>query len=79
MAYQKILVPLDGSDLAEKALPYTKALAKLKNSEVILFAVSITPEGYRRDRLLRRDRFRVGFGFWIGMQRYRQGYNNRVL
>jgi nucleotide-binding universal stress UspA family protein len=53
MAYQKILVPLDGSDLAEKALPYTKAIAKLKNSEVILFAVSITPEGYRRDRLLK--------------------------
>jgi nucleotide-binding universal stress UspA family protein len=53
MAYQKILVPLDGSDLAEKALPYTKTIAKLKNSEVILFAVSITNAGGRRDRLLK--------------------------
>jgi nucleotide-binding universal stress UspA family protein len=53
MAYQKILVPLDGSELAEKALPYTKTIAKSKNSEVILFAVSITTSGGRRDRLLK--------------------------
>lgn len=53
MAYQKILVPLDGSELAEKALPYTKTIAHLKKSEVVLFAVSITPAGYRRDRLLK--------------------------
>ena len=53
MAYQKILVPLDGSELAEKALPYTKTIAKLKNSEVVLFAVSITTSGGRRDRLLK--------------------------
>lgn len=53
MAYNKILVPLDGSELAEKALPYTRTIAKLRTSEVVLFAVSITPEGYRRDRLLK--------------------------
>src|SRR4030042_3666319 len=53
MAYQKILVPLDGSELAEKALPYTKTIAKLKNSEVVLFAVSITTPGSRRTRLLK--------------------------
>lgn len=53
MAYQKILVPLDGSDLAEKALPYAKTIAKLKNSEVVLFAVSITTSGGRRNRLLK--------------------------
>ncbi len=53
MAYQKLLVPLDGSDLAEKALPYAREIAKLKNSEVILFAVSITTSGGRRDRLLK--------------------------
>lgn len=53
MAYQKILVPLDGSDLAEKALPYAKTIAKLKNSEVIFFAVSVTTSGGRRDRLLK--------------------------
>jgi len=53
MAYKKILVPLDGSELAEKALPYTKSIAKLKNSEVILFAVSITTPGSRRTRLLK--------------------------
>ena len=51
MAYQKILVPLDGSELAEKALPYAKSIAKLKNSNVILFAVSLTIFVDRRDRL----------------------------
>ena len=51
MAYKKILVPLDGSELAEKALPYAKSIARLKNSNVILFAVSLTIFVDRRDRL----------------------------
>ena len=51
MAYKKILVPLDGSELAEKALPYAKSIAKLRNSQVILFAVSLTIFVDRRDRL----------------------------
>lgn len=53
MTYKKILVPLDGSELAEKALPYTNTIAKIKNSEVVLFAVSITTPGSRRARLLK--------------------------
>ena len=51
MAYKKILVPLNGSALAEKALPYAKSIAKLKKSNVILFAVSLTIFVERRDRL----------------------------
>jgi nucleotide-binding universal stress UspA family protein len=51
MAYKKILVPLDGSEVAEKALLYVKSIAKLKNSNVILFAVSLTIFVDRRDRL----------------------------
>ena len=51
MAYKTILVPLDGSEIAEKALPYVKSVAKLKNSNVILFAVSLTVFVDRRDRL----------------------------
>jgi nucleotide-binding universal stress UspA family protein len=51
MAYKKILVPLDGSELAEKALPYVKSIARLKNSNVIPFAVSLTVFADRRDRL----------------------------
>ena len=51
MAYKKILVPLDGSEIAEKALPFVKSIAKLKNSNVILFAVSLTVFVDRRDRL----------------------------
>jgi nucleotide-binding universal stress UspA family protein len=51
MAYKKILVPLDGSEIAEKALPYVKSIAKLKNSNVILFAVSLAIFVDRRDRL----------------------------
>ena len=40
MPYQKVLVPLDGSELAERAIPYATAIAKSKDSEVILFTVS---------------------------------------
>ncbi|MBN2462133.1 MAG: universal stress protein [Dehalococcoidia bacterium] len=48
MAYQKVLVPLDGSELAERAIPYAKAIAKSEGSEIILFTVSTNSE--RLDR-----------------------------
>jgi len=51
MTYKRILVPLDGSEIAEKALPFVKSVAQLKNSNVILFAVSLTVFADRRDRL----------------------------
>ncbi len=51
MAFKNILVPLDGSDLAEKALPYAKTIARIKGSNIILFAVSLTIFVDRRDRL----------------------------
>lgn len=41
MTYRRVLVPLDGSELAERAIPYAKNLAKTRGSEVILFTVSI--------------------------------------
>src|SRR4030043_1212519 len=41
MAYRRMLVPLDGSELAERAIPYAKTIAKTKGSELILFTVSI--------------------------------------
>ena len=34
--YEKILVPLDGSELAEVALPYAEELAGRMGSEIIL-------------------------------------------
>ena len=37
--YEKILVPLDGSELAEVALPYAEELASRLKTEVILFQV----------------------------------------
>ena len=40
MPYKKVLVPLDGSELAERAIPYATAIAKSEGSEVILFTVS---------------------------------------
>lgn len=39
--FQKILVPLDGSELAEQAVPYVEWLAKKLNSEVILITVCL--------------------------------------
>lgn len=41
MAYRRVLVPLDGSALAERAIPYAQAIAKTKGSELILFTVSV--------------------------------------
>ena len=46
--YKKILVPLDGSKLAECALPYVEELAKGCNTEeVILVSVTERVQGYR--------------------------------
>lgn len=45
MAYRKVLVPLDGSGLAERAIPYAKNFAKTKGSEIILLTVSTTSTG----------------------------------
>ncbi len=40
---QKILVPLDGSELAERALPYAEALTQKFEAELILVMVLQTP------------------------------------
>jgi nucleotide-binding universal stress UspA family protein len=46
--YKKILVPLDGSKLAECALPHAEALAKGCDTEkVILVSVTERVQGYR--------------------------------
>jgi len=46
--FQKILVPLDGSKLAECALPYAEELAKGCNTEeVILISVTEHVKGFR--------------------------------
>ena len=37
--YQRILVPLDGSNLAEQALPYVRVLGRKPGSRVELFGV----------------------------------------
>jgi nucleotide-binding universal stress UspA family protein len=44
--YKKILVPLDGSPLAEAALPHAEALAKSEGAEIILLRVAVTPARY---------------------------------
>jgi nucleotide-binding universal stress UspA family protein len=46
--WKKILVPLDGSDLAELALPYAEELANAFKSEVILLHVSEPSESHYR-------------------------------
>lgn len=49
--YRKILVPLDGSPLAEAVLPHAQALAKSEGAELILLRVAVTPDPnfYHRD------------------------------
>lgn len=41
--YKKILVPLDGSTLAEAALPHARALAKSESAEIIILRIPVTP------------------------------------
>ncbi len=43
MAYKKILVALDGSELAEAALPHAQKLASDPESEIVLLRVSVNP------------------------------------
>jgi len=45
--FHKILVPLDGSKLAECVLPFLDDLAKNSDSEVILISVTERVPGYR--------------------------------
>jgi len=49
--YKKILVPLDGSELAEAALPHAEAIAKSEGAEIILLRVPMLPaaEFFARD------------------------------
>ena len=48
MMYKKIMVPLDGSKLAESVLPHVEAIAKGTNAEeVILVSVTERVLGYR--------------------------------
>ena len=42
--YKKILVPLDGSELAEAVLPHAEALAKSEGAEIVLLRVAVTPD-----------------------------------
>ncbi len=41
--YKKILVPLDGSPLAETILPHAQALAKSEGAEIVLLRVAADP------------------------------------
>jgi nucleotide-binding universal stress UspA family protein len=43
LMYKKILVPLDGSEVAEAVLPHAEALAKSENAELIIMRVPVLP------------------------------------
>ena len=51
----RILVPLDGSPLSERALDVTKTLAQALRAEVVLFTVSETAETSRHAEQIRAD------------------------
>jgi len=53
MAYKKLLVPLDGSPLAEKALPYATYIAKKHGSEIFLLSIGSAPGSERITALSR--------------------------
>ncbi|MBL8061947.1 MAG: universal stress protein [Anaerolineales bacterium] len=49
--YKKILVPLDGSTLAEAVLPHAEAIAKAEGAEIVILRVPAIPaaELFARD------------------------------
>ena len=53
--FQKILVPLDGSELAEQALSPAVALSRAENSELIMLSVPVLKQMMVRER--------AGYGF----------------
>jgi nucleotide-binding universal stress UspA family protein len=44
--FKRILVPLDGSDLAERALPAAARIARATGGSIVLFGVATTPVDY---------------------------------
>jgi len=63
--YKKILVPLDGSKLAECALPHVEELAKgCDTEEVILVSVTESIKGYRALEDSSQPAAGPGGGFW---------------
>ena len=46
--YEKILVPLDGSEIAEGAIPYVEGVARRLHSEVILLTACLPGESLER-------------------------------
>ena len=46
--YERILLPLDGPELAEGALPYAEGIAKRMRSEVVLITVCTSCDGLER-------------------------------
>lgn len=76
--FQKILVPLDGSELAECVLPYVEDLAKGGNAEeVVLVSVTERVTGFQVER--GAEEFRDVVPAVIGkMQRQAQRYLRRV-
>jgi nucleotide-binding universal stress UspA family protein len=53
--FQRILVPLDGSELAEQALPVAARLARAVGGEVVMAHVVFTPRTYQFYDLTRAD------------------------
>ena len=49
--YKKILVPLDGSELAKKALEHAEELAKTYSAEIILFQVVLRMSSFATPEL----------------------------
>ena len=49
--YKKILVPLDGSPLAESVLPHAEALAKAEDAEIVVLRIPVLPT----DEFISRD------------------------
>ena len=76
--WERILIPLDGSDLAELAIPYTEELAGAFNAEVVLVYVSEPAESqYRHMHQLYIEEMSEKMGSHI--KDYRVGMVNPIV
>ncbi|HNN13404.1 MAG TPA: universal stress protein [Anaerolineales bacterium] len=72
--YKKILVPLDGSPLAEKVLPHAEAIAKSEGAEIVILRIPAipSPEFFAREPSIASQ-------ILIGMEQEAEQYVNATV
>jgi nucleotide-binding universal stress UspA family protein len=76
--YTKVVVPLDGSPLAEAALPYAEELAAKMGADMVLFTVLLSEEGEEYQNHLRYSK-RIVDLTRLQVKKYLENTPNRTV